>query len=347
MPKMLHNDSIKNLIMRIFFLLCCLGVCLSLMSCASKPKSTVTGTKPYTVRGQKYYPLQTADGFVEEGVASWYGPGFHGKLTANGETYNQNAMTAAHKLLPLGTTVRVTNLENNKSLVLRINDRGPFLHDRIIDLSKRAAQRLDMYEQGTARVRVEAIDGKGGKSKAKAVAASAVATSVSRPKSQASSAAAKAQAKKSRVLNEDGEIPEELRYLFEDEGSGYVVENNPKPIPTTEQVVDDVASTALGAVGVTEAAQAVDEVFSEVENFPATGDFYVQFGEFTAKKLASLLAAKLEDRGYPARSYKEPDQSLWRVRIGPWSSADKAREFLPKFTAEFQGARVVWAEPKK
>ncbi len=143
-------------------LLLCLAVA-NLTACSSAPKSKVRGTNPYTVRGDKYYPLQTGEGYDETGMASWYGPGFHGKKTANGERYNQNALTAAHKLLPLGTVVKVTNLENDKSVVLRVNDRGPFKYDRIIDVSRRAAHKLDMHEQGTAKVRVEALSENGKK----------------------------------------------------------------------------------------------------------------------------------------------------------------------------------------
>lgn len=93
----------------------------------------------------------------ETGVASWYGPGFHGKPTASGEPYDQNAMTAAHRTLPLGTRVRVTNLDNNRSVQVRVNDRGPFVDNRIIDVSYAAAQQLNMVGPGTARVRVEVI----------------------------------------------------------------------------------------------------------------------------------------------------------------------------------------------
>ncbi len=143
--------------------LCALALCVMLISCSSAPKSTVRGTKPYTVRGERYYPLQTGAGYDEEGVASWYGPGFHGKKTANGERYNQNALTAAHKTLPLGTVVRVTNLSNDESVTLRINDRGPFKYDRIIDVSRRAARILDMHDAGTATVRVEALSENGKK----------------------------------------------------------------------------------------------------------------------------------------------------------------------------------------
>lgn len=137
-------------------LLCC---CL-LAGCGGKTswrKGGVTGTKPYTVRGKTYYPLKSAHGFVEEGIASWYGPGFHGKTTANGEAYNQYAMTAAHKILPLGTQVRVTNLATGRSIQVRINDRGPFVDDRVIDLSKAAATRLAIIGKGTARVRIQSI----------------------------------------------------------------------------------------------------------------------------------------------------------------------------------------------
>lgn len=128
--------------------------------CASQKsmrRGGIPGSKPYTVGGKTYYPLKSAHGFVEEGMASWYGPGFHGKQTANGETYNQHAMTAAHKILPLGTNVRVTHLGNGRSVLVRVNDRGPFVDDRVIDLSHEAASRLDMMGSGTAKVRVQSI----------------------------------------------------------------------------------------------------------------------------------------------------------------------------------------------
>ena len=112
---------------------------------------------PYTVNGRTYYPLPSAAGYVEEGLASWYGPGFHGRRTASGEIYNMYAFTAAHRLLPLGTYVLVTNLENGRRVVVRINDRGPFVPGRIIDLSYAAARALGMVEKGVARVRVVAL----------------------------------------------------------------------------------------------------------------------------------------------------------------------------------------------
>lgn len=113
---------------------------------------------PYSVFGKSYYPMQDARHYREEGIASWYGTKFHGQATANGETYDLYGMTAAHKTLPLPSYVRVTNLENGRSVVLRVNDRGPFYSDRIIDLSFAAAKKLGYAETGTARVRVEGID---------------------------------------------------------------------------------------------------------------------------------------------------------------------------------------------
>jgi len=119
-----------------------------------------TGT-PYKVAGHWYYPLQSSDGYSETGVASWYGREFHGKKTANGERYDMHAMSAAHRTLPMPTMVRVTNLENGRSVVVRVNDRGPFVKNRIIDLSYAAARALGYDQAGTARVRVEALTSSG------------------------------------------------------------------------------------------------------------------------------------------------------------------------------------------
>lgn len=126
---------------------------------ASYPNGAPKGprAKAYTVRGKTYQPLLSAHGFVEEGVASWYGRDFHGKKTANGEIYDMYALTAAHKLLPFNTNVKVTNLNNGRNVVVRVNDRGPFVGDRIIDLTNTAADRIGMLGPGTARVRVETV----------------------------------------------------------------------------------------------------------------------------------------------------------------------------------------------
>ena len=170
----------------LFFLL----ICVIISSCASQlpspqrgdrdsgPTSTVdldaipdaiakpvTRTKagnysPYTVLGKTYTVLPASEGFIEEGIASWYGRKFHGRLTSNGEKFDMYSMTAAHKHLPIPTYVEVTNLENGRVAILRVNDRGPFHGDRVIDLSWVAAAKLGFANKGTANVRVIALDPK-------------------------------------------------------------------------------------------------------------------------------------------------------------------------------------------
>ncbi len=112
---------------------------------------------PYKIKGRTYYPKEKYQ-YSETGVASWYGPGFHGKMTANGEIFNQYELTAAHRTLQMPSMVRVTNLENGKSIIVRVNDRGPFANDRIIDLSQKAAEVIGMKKAGTARVRVDVLE---------------------------------------------------------------------------------------------------------------------------------------------------------------------------------------------
>lgn len=113
--------------------------------------------KPYEVDGQRYQPLRDHQGFSQRGVASWYGRKFHGRKTSNGEIYDMYAMTAAHKTLPLGVHVRVTHLQNGHSVIVRVNDRGPFVAGRIIDLSYSAATKLGIVDAGTAKVQVQAL----------------------------------------------------------------------------------------------------------------------------------------------------------------------------------------------
>lgn len=113
--------------------------------------------RPYEVNGERYQPIPSADGFVQKGLASWYGKKFHGRKTSNGETYDMYAMTAAHKTLPMNVYLKVTNLDNGRSTVVRVNDRGPFVRSRIIDLSYTAANELGVVGPGTAPVRIEAL----------------------------------------------------------------------------------------------------------------------------------------------------------------------------------------------
>ncbi|HIJ56978.1 MAG TPA: septal ring lytic transglycosylase RlpA family protein [Deltaproteobacteria bacterium] len=121
------------------------------------PPAPSQKTKPYKVFGKWYHPLPDSAGFRQRGIASWYGKDFHGKKTSNGEVYDMNAMTAAHKTLPLGTHVRVRHLENNREIEVRINDRGPFVRGRVIDLTYTGANKLGIVGPGTAPVEVVAL----------------------------------------------------------------------------------------------------------------------------------------------------------------------------------------------
>ena len=147
------------------FVLTCLA--LLLLSACAEHTTRVIDTpetrelkgwqKPYEVDGKRYHPLRDHQGFQPSGVASWYGQKFHGRKTSNGEIYDMYAMTAAHKTFPLGVSVRVTHQGNGRSIVVRVNDRGPFVGARIIDLSYAAANQLGMVDAGTAPVQVEAL----------------------------------------------------------------------------------------------------------------------------------------------------------------------------------------------
>ena len=120
-------------------------------------KYSVRGNKDYTVLGQKYKVWRDVESYYEEGTASWYGDDFDGKPTASGEIYDQDAATCAHKILPLQTRIRVTNLRNGRSVVLRVNDRGPFVAHRVVDLSRTGARRLGIENSGITRVRIQAL----------------------------------------------------------------------------------------------------------------------------------------------------------------------------------------------
>ena len=123
----------------------------------SSGKKVKATQRPYTVMGRTYEPLDTHVGFSQDGIASWYGKDFHGKKTSNGETYDMHGLSAAHKTLPMGVFVRVTNKSNGEEIIVRVNDRGPFVKNRVIDLSYAAARKLGYDTIGTAPVKIEAL----------------------------------------------------------------------------------------------------------------------------------------------------------------------------------------------
>lgn len=134
------------------------AVCLVSGCAGPEPPRRTSQQQPYQQFGKWYSPMADSADFTETGIASWYGNKFHGNPTASGEIYNMYDMTAAHKTLPLGTRVRVTNLENNRSIVVRVNDRGPFVDNRVIDLSYLAASKIGIAQTGLGRVRITALD---------------------------------------------------------------------------------------------------------------------------------------------------------------------------------------------
>ena len=145
-------------ILAVVLIISSLSAC-SLTSTRSSKSSAKHAGKSYVIKGKRYYILPSAEGFKEKGLASWYGEPFHGRKTANGETYDMNKISAAHKTLPLNTWVEVKNLDNNKTMPIRINDRGPFIDGRIIDLSRAAAEEMGMMKAGVAKVSIRAITG--------------------------------------------------------------------------------------------------------------------------------------------------------------------------------------------
>lgn len=124
----------------------------------NEPRSRYGNPESYVVFGKRYYVMDSSKGFVEKGIASWYGTKFHGRRTSSGETYDMYAMTAAHKNLPLPTYAKVTNLKNDRYIIVKVNDRGPFHENRVIDLSYTAAIKLDIIKKGTGLVEVRALE---------------------------------------------------------------------------------------------------------------------------------------------------------------------------------------------
>lgn len=143
----------KSIVVFVIIFCSCIGISATF---AGKRKAVGT-QRPYIINNHTYYPLPTSKGYVESGIASWYGRNFHGKLTSNGEKYNMHDITAAHKLLPMQTMLLVQNRDNGKKLVVRVNDRGPFIQGRIIDLSYGAAKKLGLVNTGTAHVTITAL----------------------------------------------------------------------------------------------------------------------------------------------------------------------------------------------
>jgi rare lipoprotein A len=271
--------------------------------------------QPYQVENVWYYP-KVDYSYNETGIASWYGPDFHGKPTASGEIYDQNGLTAAHKTLPLPTIVQVTNLENGRSLKLRINDRGPFVNGRIIDVSRRAAQLLGFHENGTAKVRVQVLADES------MALASALTGGTGVPAGQPQPA----------VPSAAPTIAVTAQPLSS--GSSSAV----PPAPTTTRSV--ISSTTPATTSAVAVAQPDGRVTQTVVH--PTGIF-IQAGSFTQLANAQKLTAELSRMGAATMTpVKVGAQQFYRVRVGPIASVTEADRLLEKLVQSgHTEARIV------
>ena len=256
--------------------------------------------RPYQVQGRWYTPEESYT-YDETGIASWYGPGFHNKKTANGERYNQRELTAAHRTLQLPSFVRVTNLDNGRSVVVRVNDRGPFAKSRIIDVSEKAAELLDFKRNGTGRVRVQVLP-------------------------EASRQLAEA-ARQGRSWS--GDIPNEV-LSNSSPVTPTLVKNDPAPRPY-ELGGQPVAAHQVGD------AYYPDLVVTQ-QAVPASTQLYIQAGSFGQAENAQRLVQQLGSYG---RAYVSDKGSYHRVRMGPYKNLSEASAMLGKIGTMAPEARII------
>jgi len=272
--------------------------------------------KPYQVDGVWYYP-GVDDHYVATGIASWYGEDFHGKLTANGELYDMNELTAAHKTLPLPSIVRVTNLENGRSLLVRVNDRGPYVHGRIIDVSRRSAQLLGFEGQGTAKVRVE-IDPEQSR-----IAQAALPRD---PKEKAAPGPTVAAAPRAAV--EAQALPD---------APAPVAAAAPKPEP---------GGGATALVAAANNASVAPPPAKVTQEAPGPTNMYVQAGAFSQFENAHRLQAQLTPLGAAQISATFVGETqFFRVRLGPIADLDAADRLLERvIKAGYKESQLIVAE---
>lgn len=289
------------------------------------PKSRTGNMAQYTVFGKQYRVMDSAANFTQSGKASWYGKKFHGRKTSSGEIYDMYAMTAAHKHLPIPTFVRVTNLENSKSIVVKVNDRGPFVGSRIIDLSFAAAQALDMAEQGVAQVRVDALsthlveensdsnqavaqlvqdDNKANKNIAPAVVTPSVA---------AVPLVAPVQVKQALIDNTEnvgGQALAAIKVLPEPTVTDVVIDG-------TEDGFVELSDSAEGPV-VNEPAVVQSLDASEL-SVASDKNVFIQLGAFSHAPNASALVEQVAVQvGLPAYVEQDANRNMFRVKMGPF-----------------------------
>jgi len=265
---------------------------------------------PYKIF-DKWYTPQEDYNLIETGIASWYGPNFHGKLTANGEVFNQNDLTAAHRTLQIPSIVRVTNLENGRSIIVRINDRGPFKRGRIIDLSKRAAEILDFKNQGTAKVRIQVLEKE----------SRAVAEVAKRGESTRGTEI---------ILNKKGELP-----------SQHPTQVTLEPIQEISPIIDNASLKP---------AERIDLPFSDmnVKNIPVPDtQIYVQVASFASPDNATDFVKKLSHVGESNINITKSivnGQEMPRVRLGPLNNVANADRLLARLSDKGYNNGIIIVE---
>jgi rare lipoprotein A len=249
----------------------------------SEPRAIYGNPPSYEVFGKRYYVMASSVGYVERGVASWYGPGFHKVRTSTGEPYDMYGMTAAHKTLPLPAYVRVTNLQNGRSIVVRVNDRGPFVGNRIIDLSYTAASKLDMLRNGTAMVEVRTLE--------PGSANTAVVAQVAPPAAMPNGAPVAAPLTATPLTAADA-----------------------PPSPGTASPSTSASTAATSSVAADSAPPA------DVSTVAVPRALFIQAGAFSDPKNAERMVEKLKGGGYGkvfVRDNEIAGRRMYRVRIGP------------------------------
>jgi len=296
-----------------------------------------SNSKPYVVFGKTYTPDVSGGPYKVQGRASWYGKKFHGNSTANGERYNMYGMTAAHPTLPLPSYARVTRVANGKSVVVRVNDRGPFLNDRVIDLSYVAAYKLGMLGPGSAEVVVERITPEQIRNWQSAPAAPNVAAASRAPARAVADTQALVDANPLAAQTEsanDSQTTAPLALIAPPASASWAVRgNDTAPLPPLSASTASSAAPPLTPSSVSASpsnTSVVANTFSTVP--PAPGSMYLQLGAFSDVSKAQALASRVSHQ-IPADlsalvRVEQTANNLHRVRIGPFASREAAVQAL-------------------
>jgi len=311
---------------------------------APKSQGVYKVGKPYQVDGVWYYPQEDYS-YSATGIASWYGPDFHGKTTANGEIYDMNEVTAAHKTLPLPSIARVTNLENGRSLLVRVNDRGPFVNGRIIDVSRRTAQLLGFEAAGTAKVRVDVV----------ADQSRALAMAMPRDASEQPAAPAVKASPRPAVTAEALPPPPGAKAAPPSEGQTSTTVASAGSGSARSVGAGAASATDPGATdpGKPVTTAALDGAAIQASDPPAVtvqpvgpSNIYIQAGAFTQIDNANRLRARLSPLGQTSVTpIFLGNQQMFRVRLGPVSTVGDADQLLDRvIKSGYKDAQVIVAE---